>query len=86
MPKSGHHSKPLNDQDKELISKTLRKIRPFYFTPGRKCPGFTNIGSIPVNANDIGSMNERLDHIIFRLTRGLNVPVLEEPDDDYNYI
>ncbi|KAH3817605.1 hypothetical protein DPMN_119144 [Dreissena polymorpha] len=46
-PKSGHHSKPLNESDKESVAKILRK--PFKYSPGRKCPGFNNVKPFPVN-------------------------------------
>lgn len=29
-PKSGHHCKPLHESDKEMVAKTLRKLRPFH--------------------------------------------------------
>lgn len=80
--KSGHHTKPLNESDQSLIAKALRKIRPFNFTPGRKCPGFTNINSIPVSVEQFPFMWARLNQIIDRLTRGLNVVVDEDEDVD----
>lgn len=86
-PKSGHHSKPLNESDKELVAKTLHKLRPFHFTPRRKCPGFSNIKSVPVSAEQKPPMKERLNQIITWLTRGLHITVEQnddsESDDDF---
>lgn len=73
--KSGHHSKPLNETDKQLVSKTLRNLRPFRITPGRKCPGFKGIDSMPVNVVKHVELKARLNQIITRLTRGLHVVV-----------
>lgn len=70
----------MNDSDQDLIAKILRKMRPFCLTPGRKCPGFANIGAIPFSVDQIPS-KERLNQIIERLTRGLRADI-EESDYD----
>jgi hypothetical protein len=80
-PKSGHHSKPLNESDQQLVSKTLRKLRPFRITPGRKCQGFHNIDRVPVTFENLPRMHDRLNQIISRLTKGLTINV-EENDTD----
>jgi hypothetical protein len=79
--KSVKHSKYTSEADISLIHKELRKFRPFRFTPGRKCPGFHNIHSLPVKNEEMCDMKARVDLIIARLTRGLIVPVDEEPDE-----
>ena len=79
--KNGHHSKPLNETDQELVSKTLRKLRPFKITAGRKCPGFKNMESVPVSTEHIPAMKARLNQIITRLSRGMGVTVERDEDD-----
>ncbi|KAH3723582.1 hypothetical protein DPMN_049373 [Dreissena polymorpha] len=80
-PKSGHHSKPLNESDKESVAKILRNIKPFKYTPGRKCPGFKNIKPFPMNEDQLPMMKDRLNQIITRLKRELHVPVEQEDSD-----
>lgn len=71
----------MNDSDQDLIANILRKTRLFRLTPGRKCPGFANIGSFPDSIDQMPSFKERLNQIIARLTSGLSEDI-EESDDD----
>ncbi|XP_052675768.1 uncharacterized protein LOC128157314 [Crassostrea angulata] len=80
-PKSGSHSRPLNESDQKLVSRTLRRLRPFRFTPGRKCPGFSNIDSVPVTFEKLPDMHARINQIISRLTKGLHVNIDENDND-----
>lgn len=80
-PKSGSHSKPLNESDQKLVSRTLRRLRPFRFTPGRKCPGFSNIDSVPVTFEKLPDMHARINQIISRLTKGLHVNIDENDNN-----
>lgn len=79
-PKSGSHSRPLNESDQKLVSRTLRRLRPFRFTPGRKCPGFSNIDSVPVTFEKLPDMHAWINQIISSLTKGLHVNI----DENYN--
>ena len=68
-----------------MIYRRLRQIRPFSDTPGRKCLGFFKIQPVPIQDKDIVAMKERINQIIFRLTRGQNILVddqHEEVDSD----
>ncbi|XP_069124032.1 uncharacterized protein [Argopecten irradians] len=79
--KSSRHSKCVSPKDLETIEKTLRKLRPFKHTPGRKCPGFKNIKPSPLLPEKVPLMKAKINTTIKRLTRGLTVPA-EEFDDN----
>lgn len=84
-PKSVRHSSSVSQTDQEMIYRRLRQIRPFSKTPGRKCAGFAKIQPVPIQDKEIGAMKERINQIIFRLTRGQNILVddqHEEVDSD----
>ena len=80
-PKSARHSKPLSEPDEILISKQLRKLRPFQHSPGRKLNGFSNVKAMPLSGADMEGFKSRVTQIITRLTRNLPVSVDEEEDD-----
>lgn len=63
------------------MSRTLRRLRPFRFTPGRKCPGFSNIDSVPVTFEKLPDMHATINQIISRLTKGLHAN-FDENDND----
>lgn len=75
--KSGRHSKPINEQDQNVIYKQVRKLRPFQHTPGRKLKGFTNIKAMPLAEPEFYA---RLNQIILRLARSLSVSVDEDEE------
>jgi hypothetical protein len=79
-PKSGHHTKASTETDHGIVARALRRIRPFHFTPGRKCKGFSKIKSLPVS--EMGAMKGDISRIIGRLIRGQSVVVEEEIDQD----
>lgn len=82
-PKSGRHSKTVTEADEIRLSKELRKLRPFRFTPGRVCDGFQDIRHVPLKLEDFPKFKCRIHQIITRLTRGFNVAVEEEEEEDY---
>ncbi|KAK6175941.1 hypothetical protein SNE40_014314 [Patella caerulea] len=69
-PKGSRHSKCISETDTQIISKSLRKLRPFKFTNGRKCNGFNNIKSLPLSKSKVPMMKDRMNLIIRRLTNG----------------
>ena len=79
-PKSGRHSKPINEQDQNVIYKQVRKLRPFQHTPGRKLKGFTNIKAMPLAEPDLPEFHARLNQIILRLARSHSVSVDEDEE------
>lgn len=81
-PKSGRHSKTVSVNDQIIVSRELRKIRPFQYIPGRKCQGFSSLHPIPVTTENVPNMKDWINHLIRRLTRGQVVPVEEEEDEE----
>lgn len=80
-PKGARHSKKVNEQEHSIISKQLRKLRPFQHSPGRKLKGFGNVKAMPLAVPDMPGFHTRLNQIISRLARSLAVPVDAEEED-----
>ncbi|CAC5375610.1 unnamed protein product [Mytilus coruscus] len=79
--KASRHSKVISTEDKKVVSESLRKIRPFLITNGRKC-AFSNLLSQPCSNINITKMDIDLDVMLGRVGRGYISVDNEEYDND----
>lgn len=61
------HSTPKAQKDKEVVSRSLRELRPFRVSSGRVCQGLPNIMSSPLRKVDNSDFSHRISQVIGRL-------------------
>ena len=83
--KSGWHSRPTTEDDVAKVKSILRDIRPFKFTEGRKCRGFSKIKKSPLDKIDRVKMRKHIDNIVQRhvATNGAYDVAATESDDEW---
>ncbi|VDI22228.1 Hypothetical predicted protein [Mytilus galloprovincialis] len=82
--KGNRHTKHISEEDVNILKKSLRKLRPFKVTTGRKCRSFNHITNSPAGRVDVNKMEIDINRIVERLGRGLaqNDDNEDEDDDD----
>lgn len=81
---STRHQIPKCLKDEAVICKSLRELKPFSKTSGRKCQGMLKVASSPLFKIDTKDFKYRIHQMVSRLFYGQNTTTEGVSDDDEN--